>query len=398
VPVHLEKETIVEDKQLLMIPGPTPCPASVLLAHANPMINHRGPKFKSVLNEVTANLQKVFRTQNDIFILTSSGTGAMETSIVNTLSPGDKVLCLSIGNFGNRYAKIARTFGADVEKMDFPLGTAVDVEKLRARLADDKAKEFKAVLVQFNETSTGVVNPIPEIAAAVHEHGAMILVDAVSGLGAIDLDVDGLGLDVVCAGSQKAFMCPPGLAFVSFSERALKAAETAKMPRFYFDALEAKKYLATGETPWTPAIPQFFGMQVGLRLIMQEGLDKFQGRHLRLRNATRAAVKALGLKLLVDDDSIASPVITAIFAPEAIGPDAIRKLALTKYGAVYAVGQDALKSTVFRIGHLGYVDDTDVLAALGVLGSVLVELGFSCDPAAGVVAAQQSITKALAQV
>ncbi len=388
----------MEEKQLLMIPGPTPCPASVLLAHATPMINHRGPKFVSVLTEVTANLKTVFRTQNDVFILTSSGTGAMETSIVNTLSPGDKVLALSIGNFGNRYAKIARTFGADVEKMDFPLGTAVDVAAVRAKLEADTGKAIKAVLVQFNETSTGVVNPIPAIAAAVHAHGALILVDAVSGLGAIDLDTDGLGLDVVCAGSQKAFMCPPGLAFVSFSARALAAAETAKMPRFYFDAREAKKYLASGQTPWTPAIPQFFGMQQGLRLMLQEGMDKFQARHLRLRNATRAAVKALGLELLVPDDGIASPVITAIRAPEAIGPDAIRKLALNKYGVVFAVGQDALKPTVFRIGHLGYVDDTDVLAALGVLGSVLTELGFPCDPAAGVVAAQQSISQALARV
>ncbi len=387
----------MKEKQLLMIPGPTPCPADVLLAHARPMINHRGPQFKAMLLEVTENLKKVFRTQNDVFILTSSGTGAMEAAIVNTLSPGDKVLSLSIGNFGNRWAKIAKIFGADVTKVDFPLGTAVDVNELRKYLQADTAKEYKAVLVQFNETSTGVVNPLPEIAAAVHEHGALILVDAVSGLGAIDLDTDGLKLDVVCAGSQKAFMCPPGLAFISFSKRALAAAAEAKMPRFYFDILEAKKLADGGQTPWTPAIPQFYGMQVGLRMMMEEGMDNFQGRHLRLRNATRAAVKALGLKLLVEDDAIASPVITAIYAPEAIGPDPIRKLALEKYGVVYAVGQDALKPIVFRIGHLGYVNECDVFAALSVLGSVLVELGFECDPAAGVVAAQQSITAALAK-
>jgi aspartate aminotransferase-like enzyme len=361
------------------------------------MINHRGPQFQGILKEVTENLKKVFKTQNDIFILTSSGTGAMEAAIVNTLSPGDKVLSLSIGNFGNRWAKMAATYGADVEKIDFPLGTAVDVDVLRARLHADGAKAIKAVLVQFNETSTGVFNPMPEIAAAIRAHGALSLVDAVSGLGAIPLDTDALGLDVVCAGSQKAFMCPPGLAFVSFSPRALAAAKEAKMPRFYFDVLEAAKLAAIGQTPWTPAIPQFFGMQEGLRLIMQETLPAFQARHLRLRNAVRAAVRALGLKLLVEDDNIASPVITALYAPEAIGPDAIRKLALRKYGVVYAVGQDSLKSTVFRIGHLGYVNDADVFAALSVLGSVLMELGYDCDPAAGVVAAQKSITAELAR-
>ena len=387
----------MKEKQLLMIPGPTPCPATVLLAHARPMINHRGPQFQAVLQEVTANLKKVFKTQNDIFILTSSGTGAMEAAIVNTLSPGDKVLALSIGNFGDRWAKIAKVFGAEVEKMSFPLGTAVDVEAVRTRLAADSAKEFKAVLVQFNETSTGVFNPMAEIASVVHEHGALLLVDAVSGLGAIDLDTDGLGLDVVCAGSQKAFMCPPGLAFVSFSARAMEAAKTAKMPCFYFNVLDAKEFADKGQTPWTPAIPQFFGMQEGLRLVFEETLEGFQARHLRLRNAVRAGVQALGLDLFVKDDKIASPVITAIAAPEGISPDAIRKLALNKYGVVYAVGQGTLKPTHFRIGHLGYVNDADVLAAIGVLGSVLLELGFACDPAAGVVAAQQVILSEMAK-
>jgi len=386
----------MDEKQLLMIPGPTPCPASVLLAHAKPMVNHRGPQFKAVFAEVSENLKKVYRTQNDVFILTSSGTGSLEAAIVNTLSPGDKVLSLSIGNFGNRWAKIAAAFGAQVEKVDFPLGTAVDVAEVRARLQADTAKAIKAVLVQFNETSTGVFNPMPAIAEVVHAHGALLLVDAVSGMGAIPLDVDGLQLDVVCAGSQKAFMCPPGLAFISFSARAMAAAAEAKMPKFYFSIPDAKKFLDQGQTPWTPAIPLFNGMQQGLRLMLQEGMDNFQARHLRLRNAVRAGAKALGLQLLVEDDAIASPVITAIIAPEGIGPDPIRKLALQKYGVVFATGQDALKPTVFRIGHLGYVDDTDAYAALGVLGSVLLELGFKCDPAAGVVAAQQSIIKALA--
>jgi aspartate aminotransferase-like enzyme len=378
-----------------MIPGPTPCPASVLLAHARPMINHRGPQFQAVLKEVTENLKKVYKTQNDVFILTSSGTGAMETAIVNTLSPGDKVLSLSIGNFGDRWAKIAKVYGADVEKIDFPLGTAVDPAVLRTRLQADVQKEIKAVLVQFNETSTGVVNPMPEIAQVVHEHGALILVDAVSGLGAIDLDTDGLKLDVVCAGSQKAFMCPPGLAFISFSPRAMAAAKEAKMPRFYFNVLDAKEFADKGQTPWTPAIPQFFGMQVGLRMVMQETLEGFQARHLRLRNATRAGVKALGLKLFVEDDKIASPVITALEAPAGISPDAIRKRALEKFSVVYAVGQGKLKPTHFRIGHLGYVNECDVYAALSVLGSVLTELGYVCDPAAGVVAAQQVINAEL---
>lgn len=387
----------MEDKQLLMIPGPTPCPASVLLAHARPMINHRGPQFRAIMEEVVENLKKVYKTKNEIFVLTSSGTGSMEAAVVNTLSPGDKVLSLSIGNFGERWAKIAATYGANVEKVNFPLGTAVDPEVVRQHLAADTKKEIKAVLIQFNETSTGVYNPMPAVAKVVHEHGAMILVDAVSGLGAIDLDTDGLGLDVVCAGSQKAFMCPPGLAFISFSERALAAAKVAKMPRFYFDILEAREYAKIGQTAWTPAIPQFFGVQQGLRLMMEEGMANFQARHMRLRNATRAAVKALGMQLFVEDDSIASPVITALAAPQGISPDAIRKLALEKYGVVFAVGQGSLKATHFRIGHLGYVNESDIYAALSVLGSVLMELGFDCDPSAGVVAAQKVIAAELAR-
>ena len=386
----------MKDKQLLMIPGPTPCPTSVLLAHARPMINHRGPQFQAIFADVTEKLKQVYKTKNDIFILTSSGTGAMEAAVVNTLSPGDKVLSLSIGNFGERWAKIAKVFGADVEVIDFGFGNAVDVDVVKKRLSEDTGKEIKAVLIQFNETSTGVFNPLDKIAPVIKEHGALILVDAVSGLGAIDLDVDGLGLDVVCAGSQKAFMCPPGLAFISFSERALKASESSKMSKFYFDILEAKAFVDKKQTPWTPAIPQFCGMQEGLTEIMAEGVENMQSRHIRLRNATRAGVKALGLKLFVEDDSIASPVITCIEAPENISPDDIRKLALSKYGVVYAVGQGKLKPTHFRIGHLGYVNESDIFAALSVLGTVLSELGFKCDPSAGVVAAQEVITKELA--
>jgi len=385
----------MKDKQLLMIPGPTPCPTSVLLSHARPMINHRGPQFKAVFNDVTENLKKIYKTKNDVYILTSSGTGAMEAAIVNTLSPGDKVLALSIGNFGDRWAKIAKEFGADVEKVDYGFGNAVAPEDVKARLAADTNKEIKAVLIQFNETSTGVFNPIDKIAPIIKEHGALILVDAVSGLGAIDLDVDALGLDVVCAGSQKAFMCPPGLAFISFSEKALKAAENAKMSKFYFNILEAKEFAEKSQTPWTPAVPQFFGMQTALQEIMDEGIANMQARHIRLRNATRAGVKALNLKLFVENDAIASPVITCLEAPAGITPDAIRKLALDKYGVVYAVGQGKLKPTHFRIGHLGYVNESDIYAALAVLGAVLSELGYDCDPSAGVVAAQAVVNREL---
>jgi aspartate aminotransferase-like enzyme len=357
------------------------------------MINHRGPEYIKMQNELTSGLKEIFQTQSDVLLLTCSGTGGMEAAIVNTLSPGDKVLACVIGSFGQRFVKIARAYGTDVEVMEFTWGEAVNPEKLRRRLAQDDRKEIKAVLLQHNETSTGVYNDLKTIGPIVRAHGALSLVDSVSGLIALDCQTDNWQLDVVIAASQKAFMLPPGLAFVSMNERAWEAYKKAKMPRFYFDLMEAKTFAEKGQNPFTPALPQIYGLQESLRLLRQEGLQNVFARHQRLADATRAGVKALGLTLFAKA-SCASNCITAITAPEALGPDKIRKLLLQKYGLVLAGGQSHLKDSVFRIGHLGYVSDTDILGCMAALGAGLKELGLKVDPGAGVAAAIFAFEKA----
>ena len=383
----------LEEKQLLLIPGPTPVPQSVLRACSRPMINHRGPEYIKMQNELTSGLKEIFQTQGDVLLLTCSGTGGMEAAIVNTLSPGDKVLACVIGSFGQRFVKIARAYGAEVEVMEFTWGEAVEPEKLRRRLAQDDRKEIKAVLLQHNETSTGVYNDLKTIGPIVRAHGALSLVDSVSGLIALDCQTDNWQLDVVIAASQKAFMLPPGLAFVSMNERAWEAYKKAKMPRFYFDLMEAKTFAEKGQNPFTPALPQIYGLQESLRLLRQEGLQNVFARHQRLADATRAGVKALGLTLFAKEQC-ASNCITAITAPKELGPDKIRKLLLQKYGLVLAGGQSHLKDSVFRIGHLGYVSDTDILGCMAALGAGLKELGMKVDPGAGVAAAIFAFEKA----
>ena len=376
----------MDEKQLLMIPGPTMVPQSILLAGASPMVNHRGPEFKAALDESTAGLKRVFQTKGEVYILTSSGTGGLEAAVVNTLSPGDLVLSVSIGVFGDRFATIAQTYGATVEKLDFPMGTAADPEKVRKRLAEDAKKEIKAVLITQNETSTGVMNDLAKIGPIVRGHGALLLVDGISSLVAMDCQMDAWNLDIVVAGAQKAFMIPPGLCFVAVNDRAAAAMKQARIPRFYFDLAKAKSYLEQGQTPWTPAVPQVFQLREGLRLIEKEGLQNCFARHAKFAKATREGVKALGLKLLADE-SCASNAVTSVRNPEGADVAKLRKLMREKYGVVLAGGQGSLKDAIFRIGHLGYVSESDIIATLGLLGLGLRDMGLGVDPAAGAGAA-----------
>jgi aspartate aminotransferase-like enzyme len=376
----------LDKKQLLMIPGPTMVPQSILLAGASPMVNHRGPEFKAALEECTAGLKRVFQTSGEVFILSASGTGGLEAAVVNMLSPGNLVLSVSIGVFGDRIASIANTYGAKVEKLDFPMGTAADPETIRKRLAQDGNKEIKAVLITHNETSTGVTNDLAKIGPIVREHGAVLIVDGISSLVAMDCQMDAWGLDLVVAGAQKAFMIPPGLSFVAMNERAAAAMKQAKIPRFYFDLGRAKSYLEQGQTPWTPAVPLVFQLREGLRLIEKEGLQNCIARHARFARATREGAKALGLTLLADE-VCASNAVTSIRNPEGIEGAALRKLMRDKYGVVLAGGQGSLKDAIFRIGHLGYVSESDIIATLALLGLGLRDLGLKVDPAAGASAA-----------
>ncbi len=380
----------MDEKQLLMIPGPTAVPQSILLAGASPMINHRGPEFKAALEECTEGLKRVFQTAHEMYILTASGTGGLEAAVVNMLSPGDHLLSVSIGVFGDRFADIAETYGAEVEKMDFEMGAAADPGKIQERLAGDTGKEIKAVLVTQNETSTGVTNDLAAIGPMVREHGALLLVDGISSLIAMDCRMDEWKMDVLVAGSQKAFMIPPGLCFIAINERAQAAMKQSKMPRYYFDLAKAKSYLEQGQTPWTPAVPQVFQLRAALRLLEKEGLQACFARHARLAKAAREGVKALGLKLLADE-SCASNAVTSVRKPEGVKVADLRKLMREKYGVVLAGGQRSLKDDVFRIGHLGYVGEADIIATLGLLGLGLKELGVKADPTAGVRAAVSSL-------
>jgi len=381
----------LEEKQLLMIPGPTPVAQPVLRACSTPMINHRGPEFARLQDDCNRGLAAAFKTKNDILTLTCSGTGAMEAAVVNVLSPGDKVLCLSIGAFGDRFASIAETFGAAVERMNFEWGAAVDPNKVAERLKKDAAREIKAVLVTHNETSTGVMNDIAAVAAAVREHGALLLVDAVSSLVAMDLRTDEWAIDVVAAASQKALMLPPGLGFVSMGERAWAANAQAKMHRYYFDLKKAKEFQDKKQTPWTPALPQMYGLKEGLRMIEAEGLENCFARHRRLGSGVRAACAAMGLKLFADPKH-ASAGVTAIYAPDGITPKQIRSLLLDKYGVVLAGGQGKVQDTVFRIGHLGYVNETDIITTLAALGTGLHELGLKVDIGVALDAAHKELS------
>ena len=361
----------------LRIPGPTPLPDAVREAGSRQMVNHRGPEFKELLGRVTAGMKRGFRTENDLLILTCSGTGALEAAVVNFLSPGDSVLSVTIGVFGERFAKVATRYGADVTRYSVEMGHAAEPARVAEALLAlaEAGKPAKAVLVTFNETSTGVTNPLELIAAAVHATApdALILVDAISGLGAIPLETDAWGLDVVTTGSQKSWMVPPGLAMVSVSPRAWKANETAAMPRFYFDLAMHRDSAAKGETPWTPAVGVCFALDVSLGLIDAEGYPAIYARHAACAAAARAGLAALGFQLLADQ-AFASNTVTSALVPDGIEWSAMSK-ELRSRGLVLAGGQGSLTGKVFRLGHLGEVHVDDILRSLEILEEASVALG-----------------------
>lgn len=357
----------------LRIPGPTPCPEDVLKAVGRQMVNHRGKEFGELLERLTSQLKVMFQTKNDVLVLTTSGTGAMESSVVNTLSPGDKVLSVSIGAFGDRFADIATTYGASVQRLTFDWGHAADPDAVRKALQADPA--IKAVLLTHNETSTGVTNDLKGLTDVVREFGKLIIVDAISSLGSIELPVDAWGCDVVATGSQKGWMTPPGLAMVAISEKGWQAYEKAKMPRYYLDLGKAKKYLAKNQTPWTPAVSIFYGLAVGLEHLAKEGPQNVAARHARVAQRARDHVKALGLKLFADE-RYASNTVTAIQGPEGVDVKKLLQILRDDYKVVLAGGQAKLEGKVFRIGHLGWVSEKDMDEVAAALKSALPRVGF----------------------
>lgn len=349
----------------LRIPGPTPVPAEVAQAGAAEMINHRGPEFAAMLRRITDRVQAVFQTKGDLLTLTTSGTGGMEAAVVNFISPGDKVLVVTIGEFGQRFLTIAKIYGADAQQLAFEAGTAADPARIDDALAKDP--DIKAVLITHNETSTGVTNVgLSEIGKVVRGRDRLLIVDAISSLSSIPVATDEWNLDVVISGSQKGWMVAPGLAFVSVNERAWEAAERCKTPRFYFDLGRAKKSMASGETPWTPAVSIFFQMDKALDLMYAEGIDNIYARHARHGRMVRDGARALGLELFASE-GVESNTVTAIRVPEGVKAGDWLRIAREDFGTVFAGGQGELSGKIVRFGHLGYCTDEHVQDGLKAL-------------------------------
>jgi aspartate aminotransferase-like enzyme len=357
----------------LRIPGPTPVPDGVLEAMSRPMINHRGPVFAKIIGEVTASLKRCFRTSDDVLTITSSGTGGLEAAVVNVLSPGDKVLALSVGFFGDRFSEIAQLYGADVTTIEFEAGRGADPERVRQHLKQHP--DTRAVLVTHNESSTGVTNPLPQIARVVRETDALLVVDAVSSIVGIDVRTDEWGLDVVATASQKAWAAPPGLAMVSMSERAWAANKVARMPRYYFDLAAAKSWLDRGQTLATPAVSVFFALHEALKMLEAEGLDNAIARHSRVAQRMRAGATELGLELFAEP-SVASNTVTAVKAPAGVSGNDVVRVLRDEHGIELAGGQGSFAGKLFRVGHLGWVDEADMDLVIEALRVALPKLGF----------------------
>ncbi len=370
----------------LRIPGPTALPPTVREAGARQMMNHRGPEFAAMLGRIRDGMRPFFGTANDVAILSCAGTGGLEAAVVNTLSPGDRVLGVTIGAFGDRFAKIAQVYGADVTRLEVEWGRAAEPQQLRQALA--AGRPFRAVLLTHNETSTGVMNPIPELAAVIREASpeTLILVDSVSALGAVPFAMDEWGIDLVVTGSQKAWMSAPGLAMVAASERGWAAMESARMPRFYLDLRKHRESHATGETPWTPALAVVYQVDEGVRLMQAEGAEGVFARHEACAAAARAGLDALGYELFADP-RYASRTVTCVRIPDGTDWKAVNGN-LKRRGIVVAGGQGKLLGQVFRLGHLGSVTVEEILGAIGVLEAVVIEQGADVEPGAGVAAAQ----------
>ena len=357
----------------LRIPGPTGLPPTVRQAGGRQMINHRGPEFAAMLERILTGMKPFFGTTSNVAMLTCAGSGGLEAAIVNTLSPGDRVLAVSIGSFGDRFAKIAGMYGADVTKVEVEWGHAADPAAVRDALT--AAPGYRAVLLTHNETSTGVMNPIPVLAAAIQDAApdALILVDSVSGLGAVPFEMDAWGVDLVVTGSQKAWMAAPGLAMVAASERGWEAMETARMPRFYLDLRAHRDAAANGQTPFTPAISVVYQVDEGIRLMSAEGPASIFARHEACAAASRAGLQALGFELFADV-RYASRTVTAVNLPEGHDWKTFNG-ALKSHGLVLAGGQGKLTGKIFRLGHLGSVTVEEILGAIAVLETVTLEQG-----------------------
>lgn len=376
-------------KRYLMTPGPTPVPPAVLAAMSLPIVHHRTPGFRAMFGKLLASLQEIYRTAGDVLLYTASGTGGMDAAVSNTCSPGDRVLVVSAGNFGERWLSIAGAYGCDVQELRYPWGEVPSPEDVGAKL--EEIGGAHAVFLTHSETSTGVVLDLQETAARIRPSGALVVVDAISSLGAIPCDTDAWGLDVVVSGSQKALMTPPGLALISVSPAALEASTNATSPRFYFDwgATLESQHEDPPVNPFTPAIPAVLGLDVAVSLLLEEGLEAVFERHIRLGRAARAGVKALGLELFSPDDDT-SAVVTAVRMPAEIDAGEVITDLFTRFGITMEGGRKELAGKIVRIGHVGYVDVFDVTTQLAALELVLSEAGADIERGLAVTAALEA--------
>jgi aspartate aminotransferase-like enzyme len=379
-------------EQNLRIPGPTPIPDDVRKAQSAPMIDHRGSEFAALQQEITGGLATLIGTRGEVLLLTGSGSGAMEAAIVNTLSPGDPVLAVIIGGFGDRFADIAEAFGASIDRMEVEWGAAADPAELSARLS--AGDPYRAVLLTHNETSTGVANPLRELVAAVHAAPGdpLTLVDGISGLGAMPFEMDEWGVDLVVSASQKAWMASPGIAIAAVGERAREAEALARIPRFYWDFAEARKWAGKGQTPWTPAVAVLYGLRVGVRRLLDEGRERTWARHQAIAAGSQAGLEGLGLRLVARPQD-RSATVTAAWLPEGLewGPF---NADMRGRGLVVAGGQGKWSGRIMRFGHMGMVEIEEMVDAVRVMGETMGDHGFQPDVAGATTATQSAYDEA----
>jgi aspartate aminotransferase-like enzyme len=374
------------EKKYLFSPGPTMLPPEVLLKMAEPIMHHREPEFEKIVAEIREGLKYLFQTKNEVLIFTSSGTGAMEGAVSNLLSKGDKAIVVRGGKFGERWGEICKAYGIEFIPIDVEWGKAVDPRRIKELLESDPS--IRAVYTQASETSTGVRHPIQAIADLVKRYeDRVIVVDAITGIGVFNIPTDAWGLDVVISGSQKALMLPPGLSFASLSDKAWKLVEKSNLPKYYFDFKKELKNTKKNQSSYTPAIPLFLGLRETLHMIRKEGLEAVFRRHEKLAEATRQAVKSLGLELYAPDSP--SNAVTAVKIPEKIDGEKLKNLFFEKFGITVAEGQDRAKGKIIRIAHLGYYERLDMVMVISALEMLLKEMGYSFQLGAGVKAAEE---------
>ncbi len=378
------------EKKYLFSPGPTMLPPEVLLKMAEPIMHHREPEFERILGEIREGLKYLFQTRNEVLIFTSSGTGAMEGAVSNLLSKGDKALVVRGGKFGERWGEICKAYGIEFIPIDVEWGKAVDPKQIQKALASNPS--VRGVYTQASETSTGARHPIRDIAEIVKKYEETVLVvDAITGIGVFDLPMDTWGIDVLISGSQKALMLPPGLSFVALSDKAWKFVERSNLPKFYFDFKKELKSAQKNQNAFTPAISLFVGLRESLRLIQNEGLEAVFRRHEKLADATRAAVKALGLELYAPDSP--SNAVTAVKVPEGVQGGKLKNLFFERFGITVAGGQDRAKGKIIRIAHLGYYERLDMVMVISALEMLLKEMRYPFELGTGVKAAEEILMK-----